>query len=72
MERKKQKKNTLQINVATIHGWPTAGASIVNHKGTANAKLRNPQPPSVTRLNPKTGNNAVAAICTGVSRKTNE
>ena len=60
------------MRVATIQGWPTSGASIVSQTGTARAKLRSPHPPSVTRLKPKIGNSAVAAICTGVSRKTNE
>ena len=72
IDRKKQKKNTLHTNVATIHGWPVSGASTANHTGNTRKKLRIPQPPKVTRLKPKCGKSAVAATCTGVSKNTNE
>jgi hypothetical protein len=52
IERKRQKKKTLHVSVATIHGRPVAGASTASQMGTARKKLRAAQPPSERRLKP--------------------
>ena len=67
-----RRRNTLPISVPTIHGSPRPAPEARVQAGSPETHCAHSSRRATRRLNPYRGSNAVAAICTGVSRKTNE